>query len=1173
MKFLSESTIQKVKGLDIVSVIGQYLNLKAKGGRHTGPCPFHNEKTPSFSVNATKQIFKCFGCGAAGDAIGFVMRNSSLPFLEAVEEIASKNSIAVEYAEQTEEQKKEAEQARAERKSLEILLQYAADFYQANELPVDWIKKRKLQEKTLLSFKAGFTPNEKNIFVSAALGMGYTPDHLVKAGLVREHKPETGNPVLYDYFQDRILLPIHDYRGKIVAFTGRLLTDPDPEAAYQPPKYLNSPDSVWTKGDHLYGLNLAIKAIQDQKFAYLVEGNIDVQAMHQKGKTNTVAPCGTGLTENQVALLKRFTDTVCIIPDHDAAGLKALKRNAELFIKNGFYVQLVMPDFKLDPDEQLKKLRTPDDLDVWFNSWQDYISGYLVDQAESNEAFTPKEKVEQVTEMGKVLELIQNEALRQTYYSDVCAKWPGFGKVYKLQKRKADADLGEITNLEKENRAEYFDFGYFEEEGCYWTFEKKQKVMICNFTIQILYFVLSENEPKYVCIFRNMFGKVRIAAISTDDFTGVGTFKKAIGKLGAYIFDGSETHLNKIKMKLFHGVKEAVQPRQMGFNPGGNFYTWANGIYFNADFIKSDKYGVVTLRSAISSLDQFKGLAPESQVEINGDLHIIRTPEEFIKANTKEKVEEMLVGNSVFLLRYYYLPFSTSLKLHADDDDNHELERMFRHFEKPGLSFENWAKLIVSAYGKNGRTMILFYLASLYRDIIYKENMNYFPILYHFGLKGSGKSKAAESLAAMFGEFPEDGVSLEGGSTATGIRRYMASVRNGLIWLNEYKNDLPNHIIGMLKGIADGSGKMTGRATGGNETKNYKPLSAAIICGQDLPTKDPALFSRTLTSEFSEGSKTATDEYYEELKQLEKDGFTTSVTCEMLNYRDLMKQYRKVEREVSKTVRNKCKEVLDQAPMSRLIDNVSSVLAPFKILSEQANIKFPFTWDEIFEDLIEKIKLQVNIQAASDDVEQYFLVLQSLIGREIFEGEHYKIQREADGITKLFLRTKPVHNFYLAAASRQGITQLGISTVRSYLEKHQSFIENREKGVQFSRLSNTTSAVIFNYDMLRRQGIEFKSEMNLKDMKAEDDPSATISKKIKLGADVLDLVAEFVKNTPTDQWLNFNELHADFNQDLGQNLPKEKFIDLIANVSVNSNQFMYDFSDNKFTQIKFKGPF
>ncbi|QIX60893.1 DNA primase [Hymenobacter sp. BT18] len=1143
---LSESTIDQVRQVDVLAVVSRYVKLKSRGHKHEACCPFHDESTPSFSVSPAKNIFKCFGCGAAGDGIGFVMKFKNLSFIEAVKEIASDHSVVVEYIEQTPEAAAEAEQKQRERESVRIALAYAAAYYAGNKMPDRWAETRKIQQPARDLFQLGHAEDRRDAFYQDAIRNGFDADVLERAGLVRKVEKEGRSAQYFDFFQDRVMFPICDARGRVVAFTGRLIKEPAADAAYKPGKYVNSPDTVWVKGDNLYGLHIAADAIRKAKFAYLVEGNVDVVQCHQKELLNTVAPCGTALTENQIKLLKQYTDRVVIIPDNDPAGMKALHKNAKLLLASGFRVEALLPAEGLDPDDMLKrKLHTPADIEKWVGTTKDYLRGPLLTDCERDAALGGHDKAAAIRRMGEALELIQDDTLRGVYYDDVAGVWPDFKRGYKLVKRGQDGlDKKALASMEDNERLKYFDFGFFEKDDCYYTYEGKGKqIRICTFTMDVLYFVLSQDEPKYVCKFRNMFYKARTTAISTDDFTSVATFRKMVARMGNFIFEGNEEHLNKIKIQKFHGVPEATQPRYMGYNPTGDFTTWANGLLFRGQFIKADMYGIVTLRRPVASIEELKQLHPESQVELAGAKVVLKSGQHLLDEYGAAGIEKMINDGEVDLLSFHYLPFASTLKLTDDDDDDYENERLFMHFEKKGLSFEDWSKLIIKAYGQNGIVMICFYLASLYRDIIFKANGNYFPILNKFGPRGAGKSKAAESLAAMFGRFPEDGINIEGGSTATGVRRYMASVQNGLIWLNEYKNTLPTHVIGMLKGIADGSGKMTGRATGGNETKNYKPRSGAILCGQDLPTKDPALLSRCIICEYSEQEKQRGDrEAFSELRQLQLDGYTTSVTCEMLQYRDQMKEYRRREPAVNREIRDLASARMDHAPDDRAVLNTSSILTPIQILQD-AGVKMPFTYEEARSILLDRIQLQTQIQATSDDVEQYFQVLTAIIGREVRDGHHFKIQKEGDGITKLFLRVGQVQGMYLAAATRMGITPLSAATVRGYLEKHRFFLEDRKKGVRFSEVPNSTSAMVFNYDMMLEQGIEFDTSVDLATQSGTDDPSRSMMRVTPLTSDNSEeLVRKFIDDQSVDQVQHIDTLLRQFNSNVKPHISRDQFV-------------------------------
>lgn len=600
---LSDSTIDQVRQLDIVAVVAHYVTLKSTGRKHEACCPFHDEKTPSFSVNPGKQIFKCFGCGAAGDGIGFVMKLQKLDFIEAVKEIASANSIVLEYQEMSPEAAAKAEEEQRQREAVRIVLNYALGYFAGNKLPDRWAEKRALKQPVVEAFQLGYAEQRRDSFYQDALKQKYSADVLVQAGLVRKVEADGQEPKYYDFFQDRVMFPIRDARGRVVAFTGRLVTEPAPDASYKPGKYVNSPDTVWVKGDHLYGLDLAADDIRKAKFAYLTEGNVDVMQMHQAEMRNTVAPCGTALTDNQIKLLKRYTEHVVLVPDHDPAGIKAMHKNAQLLIAAGLRVEVMLPEKDLDPDEMLKRrCKSPEELEVWQRKRRDYIRGELFEACEKDAALGGHDKAAAMQRMGEVLELIENDTLRQVYYGDVCEAWPDFKRGYKLTKRGQDGlDKKALESL-GDSRADYFDFGFFEKDGCFYCYNKKAEVRICNFTFDIQYFVLSSSEPKFVCHFTNMFGTSRTMAVTTDDFTSVATFKKCVARLGNFIFEGNDEQLNLLKIKLFHGVPEAVQPRTMFYNPSGDFTTWSNGLLYQDRFFPADRYGIVRLERPVATL-------------------------------------------------------------------------------------------------------------------------------------------------------------------------------------------------------------------------------------------------------------------------------------------------------------------------------------------------------------------------------------------------------------------------------------------------------------------------------------------------------------------------------------------------------------------------------------------
>ncbi|MGI4870495.1 MAG: DNA primase [Janthinobacterium lividum] len=1181
---ISDSTINQVKELDILGVVRHYLpELKTRGNKHQACCPFHNENSPSFAVNTKRQIYKCFGCGAVGDGIQFVMQHQRLSFPEAVRELATSNGITIEQEEEDPATAARSAEERLKREAVAIVLEWAAAWFEANDLPEGFAKKRKLSPEILAAFKIGYAPAAPRRLFEDARRQGYSADVLEQAGLVRRHQPESApEPTYFDFFQDRVMVPIRDARGRVVAFTGRLETEPAPDATYKPGKYVNSGDEVWTKGNHLYGLDMADKAIRRLKFAYLVEGNLDVVQMVQKGLTNTVGSGGTALTEAQIKLLKRYTSHVVVVPDNDAAGLQAMHKSSQALVAAGFRVEVLFPEKKkgedkTDPDEYLRrKIHTAQDLDHWVATRRDYLSSVLLAECLADSELGPHEKAAALQRLGEAIELVPNDMLRGSYHSNVAEAWPDFKKHVKPVKRTEDVSKKALQSLEEEERDEISTFKFFEKSNCYYTIEggkSPREVRICGFTMEVLYFVVGKQDAKWVCRFRNYRGKQRVSAVSTDDFSAAGTFKKVVARLGNFIFEGNDDHLNNIKYRKFNDAPEAMQIKYMGWNRDG-FTTWANGLLVDGKFIEADQYGIAQLPRPLVTLDDVHALAPESHVDVAGQRLVLKTAGEFVEEMGEDNLAQLLEQQRVQEITHYYLPFAAKLRLFEDDDDAFEQHHRYLHDQKPGLDFAAWGDLMARAYGDNGRVMLAFFVAALFRDIIFKANNNYFPLLFNYGPRGVGKTQAASELAVMFGRELDRPQNLEGGLTSTALQRLLDIMSNGILFFDEYKNHLPMTMIGTLKGIAGGMSKTQGRATGGNETKSYKVRSAAMVCGQDLPTKDPALLSRCVLCEFSEDLFRQNDATaYQELKDKRDEGVLTSVTCEVIGYREKVMAYRKRSAEVTREVRDTCQLLLGKQPEERTALNVVSLLTPVKLLQE-AGLQFPFTYEEILKLMVGRVSLQTQIQATTDDVEQYFQVLITLVIRqEIMEGKHYKIQRESDGVTKLFLRVRLVDGLYQREAKSQSeVVGLSSATVRTYLKQCRYFLRDATRGVTFPDEANETSAMVFNYDVMREAGIEFPTSQKLADLAHVDDGSVKAMQAITITPDNLEqLVDEFLDQHTTGTF-SVAALLAEFSKNKKPPVHEAEFIEQLMRYAEGKHELGLEL-DESWRKVTLKEPF
>ena len=341
---ISEEILEKIKSQnDIVDVISERVRLKKSGRNFTGLCPFHNEKTPSFSVSQEKQIYKCFGCGEAGNVISFVMKEKNLPFIEAVKYLANRANIPLEIG------NKENNKLSQKKDLLYRVNVEAAKFFFSNlmnnQQAKEYFLNRGIKESTIKKFGLGYANDSWNNLMFHLRRKGINDNLLEEAGLISVNK-EKGRK--YDRFRNRVMFPVFDYQGRVIGFGGRVLDD-------SKPKYLNSPETlVFQKGTNLYGLNFALKHNISERYFIIVEGYMDLISLHQYGITNVVASLGTALTINQARLLKRYADKVVISYDADIAGQMATLRGLEVLRTAGFDVRVLNIPQGKDPDEYVR---------------------------------------------------------------------------------------------------------------------------------------------------------------------------------------------------------------------------------------------------------------------------------------------------------------------------------------------------------------------------------------------------------------------------------------------------------------------------------------------------------------------------------------------------------------------------------------------------------------------------------------------------------------------------------------------------------------------------------------------------------------------------------------------------------------------------------------------------
>lgn len=414
---ISRNTIDEIKSrIDIIDVIGDFINLKRSGQNYKALSPFTNEKSASFYVVPTKGIFKDFSSGKGGDAITFVMEHEGMSYTEALRWLAKKYGVEIK-----EEQVLEKDQvAQSERDSLYIVMNYAKDYYkdllrksdEGQSIGLSYFHERGFTDRNIEKFELGYALNEWNAFEKIAIKAGYSPEILEKAGLII--KRENGNT--YDRFRGRVIFPVHNLSGKVIAFGARMLGKEKDQ-----PKYINSPETdIYHKSNVLYGMFQAKNEIRKHEFCYLVEGYTDVISMHQSGIENVVASSGTALTEEQIKLMRRFTENVTVLFDGDAAGIKAALRGIDLVLKGGLNVRIVLLPDGEDPDSFSKKRGSSELVQFLKEHTQDFIS-FKIDLYTADASKDPIKKAELIRDILTSITAIP-DPLKRTVYLQECSK-------------------------------------------------------------------------------------------------------------------------------------------------------------------------------------------------------------------------------------------------------------------------------------------------------------------------------------------------------------------------------------------------------------------------------------------------------------------------------------------------------------------------------------------------------------------------------------------------------------------------------------------------------------------------------------------------------------------------------------------------------------------------------
>jgi len=913
-----------ISSADIVREVERAgVKLTRSGAILKGNCPFHDEKTASFTVYEKTQSFHCFGCGVGGNVVSFVMKKYNRSFVEAIRELAANYSITLE---ETKQEPKDVEKEK-EITTFKEIYKRAAHYYTINltDKHKEYALSR-FSEKIISIFQIGYAPDEwQGLWNYLKNECKINESLLIKSDLFRQNK--TGG--YYDLFRGRLMFPIFNRMGEVIAFSGR------DTSGLSDAKYLNSSETLlYKKKETLLGLNFAIPAIRKYDVCIIVEGNADVVKLHQLGITNTVASCGTALSEEHIKIISRYTKNICLCFDSDKAGVDATHKSAIKIIEQGLNCSvLVISDDsseKKDPDTYFKNQKH------FAECYEQQRYNYLVILARAKQEkciadpdstakimleicrlFYKKTEQERATLIEQLAKIIPTKALWNKTIKELDKETEAKEKQSEKAKRTDDQN----SFIEK--------YGFYMKDNCYYfIFDKGGPKMGSNFIMEPLFHLESTYAAKRLYKLTNIHGVTRVIEFPQKDLIALSAFRLRCESVGNFRFEGGELGLSKIKGYLYEKTLTCLEVVQLGWQRQG-FWAWCNGSFHNNKFHEIDKYGIVN--------------------------------------HEKEN---------------FYLPALSDF--YKADQTLFDFERKFTHI--PGeVLLDNWLVKFMHVYGENALIAFGFYVATLFRDYIFSQ-FKFFPILNIFGPKGTGKSQLAYSLLQLFGKLP-GGPNMTN-STIASLADHVSKTSNAVCHIEEYKNSVEYEKVEFLKGLWDGTGR-----TRMNMDKDKKKEVTHVDCGivltgQEMPTADIALFSRVIflsfnKTEFSDDEK----QRFNDFETLQRKGLT-HITNEILTFRELFIENFKKHFDAA---HDEMKKLIDESAIeTRLWRNWLIIVASIRTLYYGRGLPINYNLSlELIAPLIQRQHIQTK---QNNEINVFWDIFEYMVTSGILEnGYHFKI--------------------------------------------------------------------------------------------------------------------------------------------------------------------------------------
>lgn len=1014
---IAKNTIDAVHALGIMEVLKPYnLSLRKSGANYTCCCPFHSEKSPSFSVSPSKNICKCFSCGKGGDPVHFVMEIDGLNYREAIEQMAKEHNIPLQY-EDGEPDEKESEEDR-KRQAMKLALSVGQTFF-AEQFKADTPEAQSAREYAYSrwdkdfceSFGVGYAPKDSNIFIEYLHRKGHSLEPFIEVGLVGLNE-QNGKP--YATFRQRVTLPVKNRSNMVVTFSARYIGDNSDTLKRR--KYMNLKESpVFNKSEVLFGYNIAAKAAYDAKHFVVVEGGPDVMRLQIIGVTNAVAPMGTSFTKSHLFLLHRTCTSLIFIPDSDApkgdlygAGVNAVMKNGKAAMELGFDVKVKeIPRSKKDDENEVKY-----DADSFIISKEIYNSLEAVPfvlwytEKRLTGATTSDLQAEVIAEVAALLLNISDGNLREMHIDKLC-KMVGTKMMWrnaiKTAERKGKEDKNEsieFDDVDPRIVASLRRCGFILKDGCYYAPDDDCNLDRCsNFMFTPVLHIRSSAHSPRIYRLRNNRGDEDVVQFLPGDLVTTRDFNRKLIDRGNYLWRGDAKTFTAIQEHLLEVTPTASHIEILGWNPDDEFFAFSNGIYYKGHFIPIDSLGVVN------------------------------------------------AGHKKF-----YLPAFS--EINRDNELGFSFERIYRCNPQGTVTLRDFVEQVVKVYGKGGMVSFAWILACIFRDIIFAR-FKYFPVLNLFGRKGSGKTELARALSSMFYTLPSTPCSCSNTSIPV-IGYNLSHARNSVFILDEYTNDLMPQRIDILKGLWGG----TARSKMEDGIPVTIPVTSGVILAGQYKPEDEAIFSRCIHLMYSQTSFSREEKQnFKALSEMVLHG-NTHLLLPLLDLRSIFEKgfFQAFDLTLNDVLARLDKDRVED----RILNNWVVALAAFRVLEPHLG-DLPFSYSDLFEVVVDGIRYQNDQIKKSSDTANFWLYLDSMHTQgKAKEKCHFVIKllssfkalkkeevRFVEPKRIIFLNFKAVRALLEMRLARQKYgSTLDIATLESYLKSLPQFLGFKQQRFQ-----------------------------------------------------------------------------------------------------------------------------